>query len=80
MLSKTRVEELQRIMKEEYGKEMSYSEAHNFGTKLVGYFDLLVKIDHRVKKEEQQKRFFAERLARILTSQVNNTYEKSKNT
>jgi len=46
-LSKERILEWQKIFKEEYGKEMSFAEASESANNLVGFFDLLLKIDMR---------------------------------
>ena len=60
-LSKERILEFQKIFKEEYGKELSYKEAHEAAHNLVGFFDLLLKIDMRenpqnyIKKSRNQK-------------------------
>lgn len=54
MVSRKLIEELQQIMKTEYGVEMSYADVDNFGNKLVGYFDLLAKIDCENKKKAKE--------------------------
>lgn len=38
--------ELQKIIKEEYGREVSIAEASEIGNGMVGYFDLLAKMKH----------------------------------
>ena len=38
--------ELQQIIKEEYGKDLSLAEVSQIANGLVGYFDLLVKMNH----------------------------------
>lgn len=48
-LSKNRILEFQKIFKEEYGKELSFAEASEAANNLVGFFDLLLKIDARNK-------------------------------
>ena len=48
-LSKERILEFQRVFKEEYGKELSFAEASETASNLVGFFDLLLKIDARNK-------------------------------
>ena len=45
--SKERILEFQRIFKGEYGKKFSYKEATEAANNLVGFFDLLLKIDMR---------------------------------
>ena len=42
--------ELQKISKEEQNKELSLEEATEAANNLVGFFDLLLKIDSRNKK------------------------------
>lgn len=46
-VSKERILELQIIVKEEYGKEVSFAEASEIARDLVGYFDTLAKIYHK---------------------------------
>ena len=55
MLSTKTVEEFQRIMREEYGAEMTKQEASEAAHNLVGYFDLLAKIDARIKSNDKKK-------------------------
>lgn len=59
MLSKKLIDEFKQIMKEEYGVELSDLEAHKAATNLVGYFDLLLKLDYenksKLKKIKEQK-------------------------
>lgn len=43
-VSKEIILELQQIIKEEYGKEISYEETYEIANGLVGYFDLMSKI------------------------------------
>ncbi len=38
--------ELQQIIKDEYGREPSLAEVSEIANGLVGYFDLLAKMDH----------------------------------
>jgi len=51
-LSRERVEELRRIFKEEYGVEYTYEEAWEAAHNLVGFFDLLLKVDQRQKQKK----------------------------
>lgn len=53
-VSKERILELQKIIKEEYHKEVSYKEAYEIGNNLVGYFSLLWEIDQRNKKKAKK--------------------------
>ncbi len=50
MLSKELINELKIILKEEYNLELTYGELVNLATRLVGFFDLLAKLNF---KEEQ---------------------------
>jgi len=50
-LSKERIWEFQKIIREDYDKEVSYEEAAEIAGGLVGYFDLLAKIDARNKEK-----------------------------
>ncbi|MBI4065333.1 hypothetical protein HY409_03110 [Candidatus Gottesmanbacteria bacterium] len=47
MLSKELLEELKIILKEEYNLELTYGELVNLANKLVGYFDLLAKLNFK---------------------------------
>lgn len=38
--------ELQQIIEEDYGRNISFAEASEIGNGLVGYFDLLAKMDY----------------------------------
>ena len=50
-VSKERILELQQIIKEDYDREVSFSEASEIANGLVGYFDLLAKLYHQIKSE-----------------------------
>lgn len=52
-LSKERILEWQKIFKEDYGREVSFAEAAEAANNLVGFFDLLLKIDRKNKKKKQ---------------------------
>lgn len=45
MLSEETIEQLRRILKEDYGKEMSHHEVFETGLALVRFFDVLAKVD-----------------------------------
>lgn len=45
MVSKELLEELELIVFEEYGIKLNKKEVSEFGTVLLGFFDLLIKID-----------------------------------
>jgi len=51
MLSKATIQELKQILKEEYGREIDLREASEIAHTLVGYFDLLAKIYHQIKTQ-----------------------------
>lgn len=48
-VSKELILELQQIIKGEYGREVSFEEASEIANGLVGYFDLLAKMDYENK-------------------------------
>lgn len=52
-VSKELILELQTIIKEESGKEVTFEEASKIANGLVGYFDTLAKIHH--KNEEKKE-------------------------
>lgn len=56
LLSKERVLEYQKLFKEEYGKELSFAEASEAAHNLVGFFDLLLKIDMRQNPQKYVKK------------------------
>ena len=47
--------ELQRIVKEEYGKELSIAEAGEVANNLVSFYDLLLKMDTKQKENNNQE-------------------------
>ena len=49
-VSKERILELQQILKEDYDREVSFSEASEIANGLVGYFDTLAKMYHEMQK------------------------------
>ena len=49
MLSKESIEEYQKIMKEQYGEEVSFEEAREQGENLVRFVELLIEIDRKPK-------------------------------
>ena len=55
-LPKERILEWQKLFKEEYGKELSFAEAAEAANNLVGFFDLLLKIDMRENPENYIKK------------------------
>lgn len=51
------LKEFRQIMKEEYNYEFkNNAEAHEAASNLVGYFDLLLKIEARSREEEKMKK------------------------
>ena len=59
-LSKETILKWQKLFKEEYGRKLTYEEAYEAAHNLVGFFDLLLKIDMRnnpqnyVKKRQEK--------------------------
>ena len=51
-LLKTTIEELQKIIREEYGRSLSFAEVSKIAYGLVGYFDTLAKINCQIEKHE----------------------------
>lgn len=51
-VSKEIILEFQQIIKEEYDREVSFTEAADIARNLVGYFDLLAKIKARDRNSE----------------------------
>jgi hypothetical protein len=54
-LSKESVEEFRRIFKEVYGADYTYEEAWEAAHNLVGFFDLLARLDFKQKQEAERK-------------------------
>ena len=52
MVSEKLVKKFQQIVKEEYGKDITMSEASQIANDLVGYFDLLAKLYHEQKNNK----------------------------
>ncbi len=55
MLSEKLVKELQIILKEEYGKDLSYEEALKFGTFLRDYYNFFLNAERNVKNNNSKK-------------------------
>jgi len=55
MLSKQAIEEYQKIMKEEFGQEINTTEAEEQGTRLLKFFEILIKVDQRNKIKNLKK-------------------------
>ncbi len=54
MLSEETIEQLKKIMKENYGIELSIQKAMEMANALVSYFDLLAKLDYQNKINMEQ--------------------------
>jgi len=54
-VSKELAIELQKIVKEEQNKDLSFKEASKASENLVGFFDVLIKIDSRNNSEKYNK-------------------------
>jgi hypothetical protein len=50
MVSQERIQELQIILREDYGKDLDIKDVASIANDLVGYFNLLAKIYHREKQ------------------------------
>ena len=55
-VSKERVLELQKIIKEECNRNISYKKASEIANGLVGYFDTLAKMNHSINLENGDKK------------------------
>ena len=51
MLSEATIQELKQILKEEYGRDVNIKEASEIAHTLVDYFNLLTKIYHQMKTQ-----------------------------
>jgi len=51
MVSQQLIEELKIIIKEDYGKDLEIKEVAQIANDLVGYFNLLAKIYHQMKTQ-----------------------------
>ena len=55
MLSEEEVKKYQKTHKETYGEEISYEEAYEAATNLIGFFQLLLDIDRKNKSKNRNK-------------------------
>lgn len=55
-LSKKRILGFQKIFKDKYGKELSFTEATEAANNLIGFFDLLLKIDRKENPQNYTKK------------------------
>jgi len=54
MVSKQSIEELQKIILEEYGRKLDFNQVSEIANGLVGYFDLLAKINYRIEQNHDK--------------------------
>jgi hypothetical protein len=54
-LTEKTISALQEILRDEYGREISFEETSQIATTLVAYFDLLARIYDRQKKESSAR-------------------------
>jgi len=54
-VSKERIEELQKIIKKDYGKKLTNTEASEAANNLIGFFSLLLKVDRRTNPQRYKK-------------------------
>ena len=52
-LSQQAIDEYKQIYKKEFGKEISDDEARKQGNNLIGFFEVLLKIDRRIRSEKK---------------------------
>lgn len=52
MISQQLITELQTIIREEYGQDLEIKEISKLANDLVGYFNLLAKINHKKNDNE----------------------------
>lgn len=50
-ISEATIQELKQVLKEDYGKDVNQAEASEILRALVSYYDLLAKIHHREKTQ-----------------------------
>lgn len=55
-LSRETVEDFRRIIKEEYGVEYNDADAWEAAHNLVGFFDLLMRLDYEQKQKRKRNR------------------------
>lgn len=52
-ISDKTVQEFKKVFKKEYNAKFTDAQAREAATNLVGFFDLLMQIDSRIKKEKK---------------------------
>lgn len=55
-ISEATIQEFQRILREDYGRDLTLAETSEIICTFVGYFDLLAKINFKNQKYERQFR------------------------
>ena len=55
MISQQLLEELKIIIKDDYGKDLEMKEVTEIAESLVGYFDLLAKINHHIQNNVERR-------------------------
>lgn len=53
MLSNHSIKQYKEIFKNEFGQDLTDDEAREQGERLVKFFEILLKIDHRVNKNHE---------------------------
>jgi hypothetical protein len=57
MLSYEKIAELRQILKDDYGRDVSQADASQIAHALIGYYDLLAKVYHREKIENNDNNY-----------------------
>ena len=70
-LSKTTIQELEEILKNEYGATLSKSELEKFAYSLVGYFHILLKAEIRGKNGEKFGNSSVSRIDSVIQKKEN---------
>jgi len=69
-LKQSTIQELGRILKEEYGMELSKSDLEKFAYSLVGYFSILAKAETREK--------YKAKFGNSPASRIDNAFQKGE--
>lgn len=56
MISQKLIDEFKKIYKEDYGVSLTDSQASEIGNNLVGFFELLLKMDQRNKQKDYEQK------------------------
>jgi hypothetical protein len=62
-ISPETIDELRHILSEDYGRDVSQADASEIAHTLVGYYDLLAKIYHREKTENNNNNYDNQRIS-----------------